>query len=162
MDIFFRPKIRLQTDVIERLVTLGKKALESNDVPVAAVLMYDGAVIGEGYNTVLRDGNAAGHAEINAISAVIKSIGHERFLSLDRSKLMLVSTFEPCLMCVGAILNHNIRTVCYLQEKNFDERMMERKKLAKYYLLRRQAHHNNEQIELFRLHPEYTNQRNAK
>ncbi|MFZ4620823.1 MAG: deaminase [Bacteroidota bacterium] len=162
MGISFGPKITLNPDIIERLVTLGKTALESNDVPVAALLIYDGAVIGEGYNTVLWDGNAAGHAEINAITAALQSIGHDRFLSLDRSKLMLISTFEPCLMCVGAILNHNIRTVCYLQEKNFDERMMERKKLAKYYLLRRQAHHNNEQIELFRLHPEYKNQPNAK
>jgi tRNA(Arg) A34 adenosine deaminase TadA len=65
-------------------------------------------------------------------------------------------------MCVGAIVNFNIRTVCYLQEKDYSELMSERKKLVKYFLMRRQAVHQNEQIELFRLHPEYSKQPNAK
>lgn len=162
MHLSFKSRITLDPAVIERLMKLGESALGSNDVPIAALLLYNNEVIGEGYNTVLRDGNAGGHAEINAISAAIQSLGAERFQSLDRSQLMLVSTFEPCLMCVGAILNNNIRTVCYLQEKDRYEVTAERKKLVKYLFLRRQAHHQNEQISLFRLHPEYKNQRHAK
>ncbi len=162
MSFSLRSKLTLQSGIIERLVELGEKALESNDVPVAAMLVYNGAIISEGFNTVVRDGNAAGHAEINAVSEALKKLGMEQFRDLDRSKLMLISTFEPCMMCVGAVLNNNIRIVCYLQEKDFSERKNEMKKLATYYLLRRQAHHQNEQIKLFRLHPDYKNQRNAK
>jgi tRNA(Arg) A34 adenosine deaminase TadA len=162
MRFSLRSKLTLDAVLIERLVSLGKKALESNDVPIAALLLYKGAVIGEGFNTVLRDGNAGGHAEVNAITSAIQTLGMERFQSLDRSSLMLISTFEPCLMCVGAILNYNIRSVCYLQEKDLTEVMSERKKLVKYFLLRRQAVHQNEQIYLFRLHPEYKDQPNAK
>lgn len=162
MRFSLKTRVTLDPSVIERLVTLGKQSLESNDVPVAALLLYKGEVIGEGFNTVLRDGNAGGHAEINAINSALQKLGPERFRSLDRSSLMLVSTFEPCLMCVGAILNYRIRTVCYLQEKDLSEVMSERKKLVKYFLLRRQALHQNEQILLFRLHPEYKDQPNAK
>jgi tRNA(Arg) A34 adenosine deaminase TadA len=162
MRFSLKSKRILDASVVERLISLGKQALESNDVPIAALLLYKGEVIGEGFNTVLRDGNAGGHAEINALTSVLRTLGPEGFRSLDRSSLMLVSTFEPCLMCVGAILNYNIRSVCYLQEKDLSEVMSERKKLVKYFLLRRQALHQNEQIHLFRLHPEYKDQPNAK
>lgn len=162
MRFSLKSKRILDAAVVERLISLGKQALESNDVPIAALLLYKGEVIGEGFNTVLRDGNAGGHAEINALTSALRTLGPEGFRSLDRSSLMLVSTFEPCLMCVGAILNYNIRSVCYLQEKDLSEVMSERKKLVKYFLLRRQAVHQNEQISLFRLHPEYKDQPNAK
>jgi tRNA(Arg) A34 adenosine deaminase TadA len=71
MRFSLRPKLTLDAVLIERLVSLGKKALDSNDVPIAALLLSNGEVIGEGFNTVLRDGNAGGHAEINAISSAI-------------------------------------------------------------------------------------------
>lgn len=101
----------------KELTTLAQKALETNDVPVAALLLYDGKIIGRGYNTVLRYGNAGGHAEINAISDAISSMGMDNFKLLDRNKLIILSTFEPCPMCIGAIREYKIKYVEFLKEK---------------------------------------------
>ena len=53
----FDPRIR------DTLRKLGLRAIESRDVPVSAVLLYGDSIIGSGWNTVLRDTNAGGHAE---------------------------------------------------------------------------------------------------
>ena len=99
------------------LATLGDSALQHMDVPVASILLYNDTVIGAGYNTVVALGEAGGHAEINAISSALRSMGRERFDSLDRNNLMLVTTFEPCLMCRGAIVEYRIRNVVFLKQK---------------------------------------------
>ena len=64
----FDERADLPSWITLELEKLGSTALESGDVPIGAVLLYDDTIIGNGYNTVLRDGNAGGHAEINAIS----------------------------------------------------------------------------------------------
>jgi tRNA(adenine34) deaminase len=110
-------RITLPPVIIERLVMLAQRSLETLDVPIAAVLLYDEKVIGEGFNTVFRNSHAGEHAEINAISSAMRELGMKEFRRLDRKKLFLVSTFEPCLMCIGACINANIRTVYYLQPK---------------------------------------------
>jgi tRNA(Arg) A34 adenosine deaminase TadA len=81
------------------------------------VVLYGETMIGEGFNTVKRDSNAAGHAEINALSNAIRNVGWARFSSLDRDSLRLISTFEPCPMCRGALLEYRIRRVEYLKAK---------------------------------------------
>ncbi len=101
----------------KELTTLAQKAIEANDVQAAAFLLYDGKIVGRGYNTVLRYGNACGHAEINAISDAISSMGMDNFNSLDRNKLIILSTFEPCPMCIGAIREDKIKYVEFLKEK---------------------------------------------
>ena len=58
----------------KRLAEIAIQSLPSKDVPVAAILIYNNKIIGEGFNTVNKDSNAAGHAEINAISNAIKHI----------------------------------------------------------------------------------------
>lgn len=145
--------------IIERLVVLGKEALASGDVPIAAVLLYHGEVIGEGYNTVVRTGNAGEHAEVNAISAAIRSVGAEKFRALDRKELLLVSTFEPCVMCIGACINNGITRVAYLQPKNGRDRWKELRAMLLHVLRRGRLPGHGEQIELFRLHPDFGKQR---
>jgi tRNA(Arg) A34 adenosine deaminase TadA len=150
-----RGRIELNSELLERLLTLAKKSLETMDVPVGALLLYNQTAIGEGYNTVLRDQSAGGHAEINAISSAIASMGHEKFSSLDRKNLVLISTFEPCLMCVGACINYNIPTVYYLEEKDAVYFLEERKLYARYLFRRTRIRNCGEQIALFNLHPKY-------
>lgn len=107
----------LTPQILEKLSALGEKALRSNDVPVASLLLYSNEIIGEGFNTVIRDSNAGGHAEINAISNALRRLGIEKFSKLNRDSLILISTFEPCVMCRGAILEYNIKRIEFLKNK---------------------------------------------
>jgi tRNA(Arg) A34 adenosine deaminase TadA len=152
---WFRPRIVLKSEILERLQLLAKKSLETMDVPVGALLLYNDAIIGEGYNTDLRDQTAGGHAEINAISSALGSIGYEKFLSLDRKRLVLLSTFEPCLMCAGACVNYNIKTVYFLESKDSGYLFKERFHYARYLFKRIRIQNRDEQIALFKLHPKY-------
>ncbi len=155
MRFSLKKKIEIHPNIITRLISLAQKALETNDVPVASVLLYEQQIIGEGYNTVFRNNAAGEHAEMNAVSDAITKMGFEKFSMIDRESLVLISTFEPCLMCIGMCTQYNIRYVCFLQEKERHDLMKERKLFLKYYLFRKQAVHNGEQIALFRLHPDY-------
>ncbi|HXD93649.1 MAG TPA: deaminase, partial [Bacteroidia bacterium] len=64
-----------------------------------------------------RDTNIGGHAEINAISNTIKNIGTQNFNQLNRDSLILITTFEPCLMCRGAIIENRIKHIEFIKEK---------------------------------------------
>ena len=155
MRLSLKKKIKISPVNLDRLIVLAKKALETNDVPVASILLNGEEIIGEGYNTVFRNKAAGEHAEINAVSDAIQKLGFEKFSGLDRTKLILISTFEPCLMCIGMCTNYNIRHVYFLQEKDRHDVVQERKLLIKYYFYRKQVSHQGEQIALFQLHPDY-------
>lgn len=150
-----RGKIHLSVEVMQRLLSLAQRSLETLDVPVASVLLYENAVIGEGYNTVQRNMKAGEHAEINAISDAIAKLGFDQFSKLNRRRLCLVSTFEPCTMCLGACINYNIHHVFFLQGKDVSELLKEKKANVQYLLNRKLVKNNGEQIQLFSLHPKY-------
>jgi tRNA(Arg) A34 adenosine deaminase TadA len=156
---WFRRRIELDGGLLSRLQALAKQSLESMDVPVGALLLYDRAIIGEGYNTVLRENSAGGHAEINAISSALDAMGSDRFALLDRSKLVLVSTFEPCLMCTGACINYDIRTVYYLEGKDAPELLAEGSSYVRYLFRRMRIRNRGEQVALFNQHPRYPKRR---
>jgi tRNA(Arg) A34 adenosine deaminase TadA len=147
--------VHLDKNQFIRLLELAQRSLESFDVPVGAILIYKNKIIGEGYNTVLRASSAGGHAEINAISDALQRIGQERFSSLERDSLFLVTTFEPCLMCAGAFINYNIRQVYFLKEKDFNYLSKEGLQLVRYYFQRGKIKHSGEQDTLFEQHPRY-------
>ena len=150
-----KSKIVLAEKQYARLLELAERALESSDVPVGALLIYEGAIIGEGYNTVLRNANAGEHAEVNAISNAMTRMGMEEFSSLNRGSLVLVSTFEPCLMCAGAFINYNIQNVFFMKEKELSFTGKEEAIFVCYLLRRRQIKNNSEQDALFERHPGY-------
>jgi tRNA(adenine34) deaminase len=84
------------------------KAFDEGEVPVGAVIERDGAIIGRGYNKIegLRDATA--HAEIIAITAASAHVGGWRL-----NGCTLYVTLEPCLMCLGAILQSRVSAVVY-------------------------------------------------
>ena len=86
----------------------AKKAMLDGDVPVGAIVVKDGKVIGVGRNRREKDNNAVAHAEIIAIENACKEIGNWR---LDGCELYV--TLEPCPMCSGAIINARIKTVIF-------------------------------------------------
>lgn len=82
------------------------KGLSFDEVPVGAIIVKDGKVIGRGHNSRERDCDISGHAEIMAIKEAEETLGNWR---LDGTTLYV--TLEPCLMCAGAILQARIHKV---------------------------------------------------
>lgn len=89
-------------------LSLAERAASEGEVPVGAVIVYDGEIIASGYNRRESDKNALAHAEIIAIDAACKARGGWRL-----SGCTLYVTLEPCLMCAGAIVNARIDRVVY-------------------------------------------------
>lgn len=87
---------------------LARRAAALGEVPVGAVVVKDGEVVGEGYN--LREGakNALAHAELIAIRDACRRLGGWRLWQCD-----LYVTLEPCPMCTGAAINSRMVRVVY-------------------------------------------------
>ena len=89
-------------------LALAREAAADGEVPVGAVVVRDGVILGRGRNRRERDKNALAHAEIEAIGQACATLGGWRLSGCD-----LYVTLEPCPMCAGAILNARIRRVFY-------------------------------------------------
>ena len=100
-----------------RAIALANEALAAGEVPVGALVVKDGKIIGEGRNAREEKMSALSHAEIEAIEAANRTVGDWR---LDGATLYV--TLEPCLMCAGAIAAARIDEVvfgAYDTEKGF-------------------------------------------
>ncbi len=86
----------------------AKKALKNDEVPIGAVIVFEGKVIAKSYNKRNKKRLATAHAEITAIEKACKKIGDWR---LDGMEMYV--TLEPCPMCAGAILNSRIKKVYF-------------------------------------------------
>lgn len=145
----------IESTNLKELAYLGVKPLKSLDVPVSSIILYKNSVVGKGYNTVNEYRNIGGHAEINAISNVIATIGKTRF-NLIKDSLILVTTFEPCLMCKGAIIENGLKKVVFIKEKSFWHWLKNDLKDLKYEFYKQECKNCGElQDSLFRLYPNY-------
>jgi tRNA(adenine34) deaminase len=86
----------------------ARRAGDAGEVPVGAVVVLDGHIIGAGRNTTEAADDPAGHAEINALRAAGAAAGDWR---LEQSTLVV--TLEPCAMCMGAIALARVRRLIY-------------------------------------------------
>ena len=93
---------------MERALALAKTAAEKGEIPVGAVVVRDGEIIGEGYNRREELKSPSAHAEIIALEAAAKCLGDWRL-----SDCSLYVTLEPCPMCAGAIINARIKEVVF-------------------------------------------------
>ena len=91
---------------------LAKKAASEGEIPVGAVIVKDGQVIGKGYNKCEAMKNPLLHAEMVAINEAVSTVGDWRLSDCD-----MYVTLEPCAMCSGAIINSRIRSV-YISAKD--------------------------------------------
>ena len=87
---------------------LAKKAELKNEVPVGALIVQDGKIIGRGMNTSISDYDPTSHAEINAIREAAKATKNYRLKNCS-----IYVTLEPCAMCVGAIQHARIDKIIY-------------------------------------------------
>lgn len=83
-------------------------ALEVGEVPVGALVVFEGRVIGRGHNLTHKLHDASAHAEMIALSAAYNHFGDWRL-----ENCVLVSTLEPCPMCAGAAMLSRIKTIVY-------------------------------------------------
>ncbi len=93
----------MQEKFMREALRLAEKAKKMGEVPIGAVVVSDGKIIGRGYNLRTKLQLATQHAEIRAIDRACKKIGSWR---LEGAEIYV--TLEPCPMCMGAILNARI------------------------------------------------------
>ncbi len=95
-------------EFMRQALAVAAKASEAGEVPVGAVVVVDGRVVGTGFNRPISDHDPTAHAEILALRAAAAGLGNYR---LTGSTLYV--TVEPCLMCVGAMVHARVGTVVF-------------------------------------------------
>ena len=93
---------------MKKCLKLAQKAYDADEVPVGAVIVFNGKVIASAFNKRESSKDATAHAEILAIKKACKKLDDFRLIDCD----MYVS-LEPCVMCAGAILNSRIKNVYF-------------------------------------------------
>jgi tRNA(adenine34) deaminase len=86
----------------------ARRAQEAGEVPVGAVLVAGGTVVGRGFNRPIGSLDPTAHAEIVALRQAAVALANYRLVGITA-----YVTLEPCLMCVGALLNARVATVVY-------------------------------------------------
>jgi tRNA(adenine34) deaminase len=100
----------LQTDELwmEEALRCAQRALDAEEVPVGAVVVNDGRIVGRGWNRNISDSDPTAHAEIIALREAGAAVGNHR---LEACKLF--ATIEPCAMCAGAMVHARIKGLIY-------------------------------------------------
>ena len=86
----------------------AKQAPAHGDVPVGAVAVYEGAIVGRGHNRKEADADPTAHAEIIALREAARTLGGWRL-----AKVTLYCTLEPCSMCAGAMVSARLARLVY-------------------------------------------------
>ena len=86
----------------------ARRALESGEVPVGAVIVHDGSIVGRGFNRNLSDSDPTAHAEVMALRDAGRTLGNHRLVACQ-----LFVTIEPCAMCAGALVHARIARLVY-------------------------------------------------
>jgi tRNA(adenine34) deaminase len=89
-------------------IRLAQRAEERGEVPVGALLVKDGSCIAEGWNEPIGSNDPCAHAEIVALREAGKQLGNYRLIDTT-----LYVTLEPCVMCMGAIMQARIKRLVF-------------------------------------------------
>jgi len=90
-------------EAMDAALEQARLATEGGEVPIGAVVVYDGAIIARGQNRVLRDVDPTAHAEMVALRVASAALGNYRL-----NGCALYVTLEPCAMCAGAMIHARI------------------------------------------------------
>jgi tRNA(adenine34) deaminase len=89
-------------------LALARQAEAAGEVPVGAVLVQDGAIVGRGWNHPIAAHDPTAHAEILALRQAAQSLGNYRLVGTT-----LYATLEPCAMCAGALVHARVARLVY-------------------------------------------------
>ncbi len=95
-------------DWMSEALLLADRAAELGEVPVGAVVVLEGAIIGRGWNQPISKNDPTAHAEIMALRDAAANVGNYRVVNAD-----LYVTLEPCSMCAGAMVHARVRRVIF-------------------------------------------------
>jgi tRNA(adenine34) deaminase len=93
---------------MEEALREAQRALEGGEVPVGAIVVWDGVIVGRGGNRNLADSDPTAHAEIIALRAAGATIGNHRLEGCE-----VFATIEPCAMCAGALVHARLKRLIY-------------------------------------------------
>lgn len=96
------------TDYMRLALDLARQAAQSGEVPVGAVVVKDGEIIGRGCNSPISRHDPSAHAEMLALRDAAQRVGNYRLVGCE-----LFVTLEPCIMCVGALFHARVARVVY-------------------------------------------------
>jgi len=96
------------SDYMRMALALAAQAAAAGEVPVGAVVVHEGVVVGRGFNQPISGMDPTAHAEIMALRDAGQALGNYRLLECD-----LYVTLEPCIMCSGAIMHARVRRVVF-------------------------------------------------
>lgn len=93
---------------MEEALRSAQRALEAGEVPVGAVVVHQGRVVGRGWNHNIADHDPTAHAEVVALRDAGVALDNHRLADCD-----LFVTIEPCAMCAGAMVHARIKRLIY-------------------------------------------------
>jgi tRNA(adenine34) deaminase len=93
---------------MEHALLLAQRAMAKGEVPVGAVVVIEGRIVGEGWNRPIATRDPTAHAEIMALRDAALRIDNYRLIEST-----LYVTLEPCIMCAGAIVHARVKRVVY-------------------------------------------------
>jgi tRNA(adenine34) deaminase len=95
-------------EAMEMALAEARKAAEAGEVPIGAVAVREGVVLGRGQNRVVRDHDPTAHAEIVAMREAAAALGNYRLTGVT-----VFVTLEPCAMCAGAMIHARLGRLVY-------------------------------------------------
>jgi tRNA(adenine34) deaminase len=93
---------------MEEALRSAQRALEAGEVPVGAVVVCDGRIVGRGWNRNITDHDPTAHAEVIALREAGATVGNHRL-----EDCTLFVTIEPCAMCAGALVHARVKRLVY-------------------------------------------------
>ena len=93
---------------MQQAIALAREAESQGEVPIGAVLVSDGEIIGRGINRTITDSDPTAHAEIVALRDAASRLANYRLPGTE-----LYVTIEPCTMCAGALIHARVSCLCF-------------------------------------------------
>ena len=98
----------MHEDFMAAALEQAREARRRNEVPIGAVVVLDGRIVGAGFNQPIASADPTAHAEIVAMREAARVLGNYRLTGAT-----LYVTVEPCLMCVGAMVHARVATLVF-------------------------------------------------
>jgi tRNA(adenine34) deaminase len=103
-----RPETAPDEIWMEEAFRCAQRALEAGEVPVGAVVIYDGQIVARGWNRNIAGCDPTAHAEVIALREAGATVGNHRLEDCE-----LFATIEPCAMCAGALVHARVKRLVY-------------------------------------------------